>query len=79
VTAATGRRTWLRWSLAAAAAPAMAGPGRAALVWRERALHGFGTTLWDQDLFNKMAKRGADHSSNRDKHNTNSDYSVCKK
>jgi hypothetical protein len=28
---------------------------------------GFGTTLWDQDLFNKMAKRGADHSSNRDK------------
>jgi len=46
VTAATGRRTWLRWSLAAAAAPALAGTGRAALVWRERALHGFGTTLW---------------------------------
>ena len=45
------RRQWLRWMLGAAAAAsscARAGPGAAhrSLVWRERALQGFGTTLW---------------------------------
>jgi thiamine biosynthesis lipoprotein len=37
------RRTWLRCALGLAAVPATAAP---ALAWRERALLGFGTTLW---------------------------------
>ena len=45
------RRQWLRTSLGlgAALAAVVAAPGRAAaspLIWRERALLGFGTTLW---------------------------------
>jgi thiamine biosynthesis lipoprotein len=49
------RRHWLRWALGAATASAtasglagqaLADPARADLVWRERALLGFGTTLW---------------------------------
>ena len=43
------RRQWLRWALGATtagAASAAAGQAPAGLVWRERALLGFGTTLW---------------------------------
>lgn len=44
----SSRRQWLRWALGSAAAgaalPGVA--GRPPLVWRERALLGFGTTLW---------------------------------
>ncbi|OYU65626.1 MAG: ApbE family lipoprotein, partial [Burkholderiales bacterium PBB5] len=36
----------MRWALGAATGSALAGPIRADLVWRERALLGFGTTLW---------------------------------
>lgn len=39
------RRTWLRSALGLAAGPA-AGAASAHLAWRERALLGFGTTLW---------------------------------
>lgn len=38
------RRTWLRCALGLAAVPALA--ASAPLAWRERALLGFGTTLW---------------------------------
>jgi thiamine biosynthesis lipoprotein len=46
-----GRRQWLRWALVGAAGStvagsALAGQAPAGLVWRERALIGFGTTLW---------------------------------
>lgn len=49
--ATLGRRQWLRWQLGLAAAvpawsPGAAGQAHATLVWRERALLGFGTTLW---------------------------------
>jgi len=45
------RRHWLRWALGATAGSALAtsaqaSQARADLVWRERALLGFGTTLW---------------------------------
>lgn len=40
------RRQWLRWALGAAAGSAVATKASAALQWRERALLGFGTTLW---------------------------------
>ena len=41
------RRQWLRWTLCASVGPAVAGTAASApLVWRERALLGFGTTLW---------------------------------
>jgi thiamine biosynthesis lipoprotein len=47
----TNRRQWLRWALGTTASGALAGqalatPASAGLVWRERALLGFGTTLW---------------------------------
>lgn len=41
----SSRRQWLRWALGTTAG-VMAGTARAGLVWRERALLGFGTTLW---------------------------------
>lgn len=41
------RRQWLRWSLGATAAGvAVSAQASTGLVWRERALLGFGTTLW---------------------------------
>lgn len=42
----TTRRQWLRWALGAAAGSAAAARASPGLVWRERALLGFGTTLW---------------------------------
>ena len=43
----SNRRQWLRWTLCASVGTAVAGQAAAGpLVWRERALLGFGTTLW---------------------------------
>ncbi len=40
------RRNWLRCALGLAAGTTLAGQAQAGLVWRDRALLGFGTTLW---------------------------------